>query len=215
MSMNFKTLVRRGVNRYLASLIISLWRAKGSSIPTPHSMKQRVILDYAARYGAKCLVETGTYRGDMVDAMKDRFLEIHSIEVFEPLFVDAVRQFKRHSNIHIHLGNSADVFVGLLPKLNGPVLFWLDGHFSGEGTGGFGKLAPVMGELQQIGKITGDNVILIDDAREFTGRNGYPSVDELRQWATANDYDEFEVVDDIMRIHHRCDNALSRQEGGK
>lgn len=200
MSIDLKNRVRRWVNKSLAWAIIPLWRLGGSPIPTPHSVKQRSIRDFARRYGLTTLVETGTYRGDMVDAMKDSFTAIHSIELYEPLFTAAAAQFEIHSHIHIHFGNSADVFVSLLPGLAEPTLFWLDGHFSGEGTAGDTSHVPVMGELTEIGRFTRKHLILIDDAREFNGKNGYPTLEQIRTWASANGYDCIDVADDIIRI---------------
>ena len=49
-------------------------------VPPPHVVKQRVLREYAERYELKVFVETGTYRGDMVQAMKPLFDKIYSIE---------------------------------------------------------------------------------------------------------------------------------------
>lgn len=200
MNANLKTCLRRWAHKHLSWLIVSAWRLRGSPVPTPHALKQRVLREFAARFGTRRLVETGTYRGDMVDAMRDVFEDIHSVEVFQPLFAGAVEQFRHCAHVHIHLGNSADVFVELLPTLRGATLFWLDGHYSGEGTGGDATVVPVMCELEQIGGLRGGHAILIDDAREFTGRNGYPSLDQIRGWAVANGYDTVDLADDIIRI---------------
>ncbi|MDX6611503.1 MAG: hypothetical protein QOD75_689, partial [Blastocatellia bacterium] len=46
------------------------------------------------------------------------------------------------------------------------------------------------------------HVILIDDARCFTGYNDYPTVDELRETVAAKKPDwEMSVELDIIRIH--------------
>lgn len=200
MNVNLKTRLRRWAHKHLSWLIVPAWRLRGSPVPTPHALKQRVLREFAARFGTRRLVETGTYRGDMVDAMRDDFADIHTVEVFQPLFAAATEQFRACGHVHVHLGNSADVFVGLLPTLQGATLFWLDGHYSGEGTGGDTTDVPVMKELEQIGKLPGRHAILIDDAREFTGRNGYPTVEQIRGWASANGYDTVELADDIIRI---------------
>ncbi|NMC95878.1 MAG: FkbM family methyltransferase, partial [Deltaproteobacteria bacterium] len=49
-----------------------------------------------------------------------------------------------------------------------------------------------------------DHVILIDDAREFTGNNNYPTLEELRQ-ILKNSRREWQMtVDaDVIRIHKR------------
>ena len=52
------------------------WKLRGSPARTPHLVKQRTVAEYAERYGLRVLVETGTYHGDMVAAMRKRFDEI-------------------------------------------------------------------------------------------------------------------------------------------
>ena len=58
------------------------------------------------------------------------------------------------------------------------ILFWLDGHFSGVGTGGGDDICPIINELRLIAQSNrNDHCILIDDARCFTGEDGYPTLD--------------------------------------
>ena len=59
---------------------------------------------------------------------------------------------------------------------NGRILFWLDGHYSGEGTGGCDEVCPIIAELRLIAQSKRkDHCILIDDARLFIGEDGYPT----------------------------------------
>ena len=51
------------------------------SVPS-HLLKQRTVRDYAQRYGLRVLIETGTYYGEMVAAMKKPLCEIHSVNRF-------------------------------------------------------------------------------------------------------------------------------------
>ncbi len=44
------------------------WERQGRPVPPPHVVKQRVLRGYAERYHLNIFVETGTYRGDMVEA---------------------------------------------------------------------------------------------------------------------------------------------------
>src|SRR5947209_1453118 len=46
------------------------WQLRGQPIRSPHLLKQRTVRDYARRYGLRVLVESGTYYGEMVAAMK-------------------------------------------------------------------------------------------------------------------------------------------------
>src|SRR5260370_34920690 len=56
------------------------WKLRGEPIRSPHLLKQRTVGEYAQRYGLRALVETGTYYGEMVAAMRKRFDRIDSGE---------------------------------------------------------------------------------------------------------------------------------------
>jgi hypothetical protein len=177
------------------------WRKTGAKPPPPHSLKQKIIREYGEHFGLKVFFETGTYRGDMVAALLNSFEEIYSIEIFEPNYNKAASEFVPYHHVHILLGDSAEVMPKILPHLNKPVLFWLDGHYSGEGTGRSEQETPIVNELYHIFQMVKErNVILIDDARMFTGMDGYPTINEVRTMAFENGYTDFEVLDDIIRI---------------
>lgn len=63
--------------------------------------------------------------------------------------------------------------------------------------------APVMREMSTVfGHRIQDHIVLLDDARLFTGKGGYPTVEELRRWVTARRPDwVVEVVHDVIRIY--------------
>jgi hypothetical protein len=71
--------------------------------------------------------------------------------------------------------------ASLVPRLQKPALFWLDGHYSGGATAKGDKECPVLEELDAIFRSPHNHVIYIDDARLFTGNDDYPSLDELWQ----------------------------------
>lgn len=50
------------------------------------SYKHRVIKYYAKKYKCKTFIETGTYLGGTVQAVKDHFKDVHSIEVAKKLY---------------------------------------------------------------------------------------------------------------------------------
>ena len=62
-------LKKRGVTR---------WIRKGYP-PGSHYLKQMTVLYYAVTHHLEVLIETGTFRGDMVWAQKDYFKRIYSI----------------------------------------------------------------------------------------------------------------------------------------
>lgn len=183
---------------------VAKWEAEGRPAPPPHSIKQRNLLDYQERFGLKILVETGTFKGDMVAAMKDAFDKVYSVELAETFYRGAVERFRSDSNVRILQGDSGKVFGDLVPELSEPTLFWLDGHYSAGETARGDKDTPVMEELGHIFARDGLKcVILIDDARCFEGESEqvYPSMDELTAFVASHRPDwEVEVDTDCIRI---------------
>jgi|TARA_B100000315_G_scaffold254685_1_gene296265 hypothetical protein len=153
--------------------------------------KQRTVRDYAKRFSADTFVETGTFRGNMVNTVKDVFSSIRSIELNDTLYREADGRFKKYKHISIIHGDSGEVM---------PVkahLYWLDAHYS---AGVTAKSFPIMKEL---GRIEDFSVILIDDARMFRGGN-YPTVEEVKAYVSKRWPDsDLEVKNDIIRITKR------------
>jgi hypothetical protein len=155
---------------------ISGWQLNGRPVPPPHSIKVRNILCLADLFGIDVLIETGTFRGDMIAATKDRFKRIVSFEIFEPLAKSAKHRFQNDSNVEIILGDSANELPAILARTHSPAIFWLDGHYSGGGTGKGISETPVLSELAHIHRLREkfQDVIIIDDARAFGTEPDYP-----------------------------------------
>jgi hypothetical protein len=117
----------------------------------------------------------------MVWASRAVFEHIVSIELSEKLCTAARARLTSLKHAEIIQGDSAIVLPEVIANLRGPALFWLDGHFSGEGTAYGVKASPICDEIQAIGRspLSG-HVILVDDARLFAGSDGYPRLGELR-----------------------------------
>jgi hypothetical protein len=170
--------------------------------PTPHAVKRRVIRRLAAGYGAKYFVETGTYMGDMTAAMLPWFERLYSIEMSVPFYEKAAARFARYGKVRVLQGDSAVEIGRVIPMCDQRTLFWLDAHWSGGSTARGDVDTPIVSELAEIfrGSLV-DPVVLVDDARCFTGAGGYPTIEELRalvaQWRT--DY-EVALERDIIRI---------------
>jgi hypothetical protein len=178
------------------------WITAGKNGPTPHIAKQLVMKEYAKKYNTRIFVETGTFLGDMIYAMKDSFDRLYSIELAPDLFNRAKRRFAGDKRIIILQGDSATVLPGILAQVNEPCLFWLDGHYSGGSTAKGKTDTPVEEELKRIlDHPIKTHVIIIDDARWFTGEGDYPSIEDLRRIvATAKPPKTIEVKDDMIRI---------------
>src|SRR5690349_18682590 len=165
-----------------------LWR-RGQFNHIPHYVKRDILRHYARMYRLESFVETGTYFGDMVDALKREFEQIQSIELDDFLFERATRRFMRYSHIRILHGNSASMLPLALASVDRPTLFWLDAHYSGGITACGGQHAPILLELDHIfhHPIRG-HVIVIDDARLFGTDSAYPTLEQLRDYIHAQSH---------------------------
>jgi hypothetical protein len=177
------------------------WKLRGEPIRSPHLLKQRTVRDYARRYGLRSLVETGTYYGEMVAAMKNHFAEIYSVEFDSALAARAAKKFARWPHIHILEGDSQLAVPELLKSLRQPALFWLDAGYYGW-AGLQGDKQRLTSELDSILRDARfPHVILMDDARGLNGQNGAPTVDQLKQRiVTEFPGRSIEVKYDILRI---------------
>lgn len=179
------------------------WEKIGRSSPPPHIVKETLIKDYARAFNTRILVETGTYMGDMVWAMRKSFSRILSFELDQALYEQARQRFAADDHIEIIHGDSGQLLADYLTNINERCLFWLDGHFSG-GVTARGELnTPIKRELEHIfAHPVGGHVILIDDARCFTGQSDYPTLDELQRVVNERTQGwQFSVKDDVVRIH--------------
>lgn len=188
---------------------VSDWRSRGCPLPPPPAYKQSVIRAYAAKHELQTLIETGTCAGATIAACLHSFETIHSIELSEELHSAAVRRFERRPKVKLWRGDSASQLPRVLMGLAEPALFWLDAHYSGAGTAQAAIDTPVAEELKAIANhpIRG-HVLLIDDARHFTGINGYPTVKECKDISSVLfPSHQFEVEHDIIRITPRPNSA--------
>lgn len=178
------------------------WEIKGKPVPIPHVVKQRTLQDHAKRFELKVLVETGTYYGDMVEAMKDSFDRIYSIELSKGLYKKALGRFKRAKQIELIHGDSGIKLRDVINKINQPTLFWLDGHYSDVSSARGDKPTPIYEELGHIldAPDRGD-VIIIDDARCFGTDPAYPTIEKLSDFIRSKRPNiNIVVQDDSIRI---------------
>ena len=182
---------------------IILWHLTGRAIPPPHVVKQNIIKHYAAKYKLKNFIETGTYMGEMIDAVLNTFPKIISIEFDSVLAARAKNKFSSYGHVTILQGDSGQVLPSVISNINEPCLFWLDAHFSGGVTTQSDLETPIVKELKVLLEHPGsDHVILIDDAREFTGQNNYPTLGEVEKIVLGKRGDWLMEVDaDVIRLH--------------
>jgi hypothetical protein len=178
------------------------WEKKGKPVPPPNVVKQRVLREYSKNYGLKLLVETGTFLGDMVDAMRNDFDRIYSIELSKDLHERAVKRFQGIHTIELIHGDSGSELEKLINKIHQPALFWLDSHYSAGETAKGAKDTPIIEELQHIFNAADlGHVIIIDDARSFGTDPAYPTIEEVSKFVVSKRSNVVVVVkDDSIRI---------------
>jgi hypothetical protein len=182
--------------------IIVRWISAGRPVPPPHLIKQRIIRRYAKNFRLPVFIETGTYRGDMVEAVKGDFERIYSIELGEDLARKAAQRFAADPHVTVFHGDSGEILEDLLSRIDRPCLFWLDSHFSDAETARSELITPIRRELEHIlaHPLARRHVILIDDARLFNGEDDYPTMDALRALLQRAGFGGCSVKDDVIRI---------------
>lgn len=162
------------------------WNLSDRTQPPPQFIKQRIVKEYQRRYALSVFIETGTYLGDMIDAVRDVFRELYSVELSQELFERARERFADCPSVHILQGDSSEVLPRVLENLKEPALFWLDGHFSGGITARGSVDFPILQELAHISRHPiKDHLILIDDARLFDGQLAMPDMTQLAEGLKA------------------------------
>jgi len=165
--------------------------------------KHEIIKNFQERFGLLTLIETGTYLGDTVYALRNRFKKIYTIELDHALYRNAKSRFARYAHITICEGDSGEILPQIISEINEPSLFWLDAHYS-EGITARGIIdTPVSKELKTVfSHPIKNHVILIDDARYFNGTAGYPKLDELARYVRGKNQNYvIETEKDIIRIY--------------
>ena len=157
------------------------WILRGRPARSPHLLKQKVVREYGEKFGLKTLVETGTYYGEMVSAMKGRFDRVYSIEFVPALAERATRKFAARRAGAIFCGDSRVVMPEVLALLKGPALFWLDAGYYGW-VGMETDKQRLSAEMEMILSHPYPHVVLLDDARCLTGQDGIPSVSDVKSY---------------------------------
>lgn len=180
----------------------SLWKRAGKPVPPPPIIKQLKLRSLAKSFKLRVLVETGTFQGDMVEAMRPYFSKIYSIELSTDLYNLAQHRFKDANGIVLINADSGEGLKSIIDQLKSPALFWLDAHYSGGVTAIGTKYTPILEELNCIfnSPISG-HVIAIDDARLFGANPAYPNVEELFAFVRSNrPHARISIEDDVINI---------------
>jgi hypothetical protein len=185
--------------------LVNRWGRNGRPAPPPPAIKHQIVRGYARAHGIRVLVETGTFVGDMVYALRADFDRIFTIELDPRLARDARRRFGKFRHIQVLHGDTAALLPGLSLQLNEPTLFWIDAHWSAGVTAMGAEISPARHELECVlARGQANDVVLIDDARLF-GTAGYPDLQETLDYLRAMRPDcDVSLQSDIIRCARRA-----------
>jgi len=167
--------------------------------------KRAEIKKWQAMTGHRLFVETGTFLGETTVAMSEVFDRCWTVEIDKSLHEQAVRRFESRTNITALHGDSETLIVDILREIDSPAIFWLDGHYSHGKTGRGAMDTPILNELKHIFEHPiKTHVILIDDARQFLGINGYPTIKALHRFVRAHSAYRVRIANDIIRLYNEA-----------
>ena len=151
------------------------------------SMDVRLLSAFKKLLSLDVFVETGTFKGETVELIKNEFAEIYTIELSEEYFMQAQLRFANESHINVVSGDSSKTLATIASKLQTKsVLYFLDAHWC-EANNAAGKTSqcPLLEEIRAIGSLNEESVIIIDDARLFVATPLQPH--DITQWPDFDD----------------------------
>lgn len=193
-----------------AGSVLSVLRARYLIQAQPYTLlsgpeKREEIKRWQAMTGHTLFVETGTFLGETTLAMASLFDRCWTVEIDKALYEQALARFKDHGNIKALQGDSQHLIDDILSEIEKPAIFWLDGHYSRSNTGRGVVDTPIVKELTRIFEHPIDrHVILIDDARDFIGVNGYPTIKALHRFVRTHSPYRMRIANDIIRLYNEA-----------
>jgi hypothetical protein len=167
------------------------WKEAGFGSPPPHSVKFATLLSHGIVEGS--WIESGTYLGQMTRLLAASFPSVITIKPQEHLVSSAVETLVPLGNVTVLAGTSEELLEVAINRLRSPSAnFWLDGHYSGQGTYQGTHQTPIISELETIRKKRKSFariMVFVDDFRLFTheplNATDYPTRTTLVQWADS------------------------------
>lgn len=155
-------------------LLDSVAKLRGD-VFVPHSLtKLQTLARLRKDTGATTVIEVGSFKGVTTRRLSRFYEQVLSIEIDPALCEHARRRCRKRRNVTIYQGDGKVVLPQLAATVRNCVLF-LDGHFSGEGTGHGDEPEPVLAELDAVTQFVDNFVgIVVDDFRLFGVEPGWP-----------------------------------------
>ena len=169
------------------------WQEELFIMPAPPYVKRRMLLRTLLENST--IIETGTHTGDTTEVLTRLSDKAMTIEPDQVLYTNALDRFKSNKKVQVFNGTSESALPKILENVTGDISFWLDGHYSGDGTF-LGEtetpiifeLATIQARLINLGRVC----ILIDDVRLFINNQisdrDYPTLNYLVRWSEINGF---------------------------
>lgn len=164
----------------------------------------------------RVFVQTGApARAAALPAALPQFERVHAIRLSPDPSEQGAKEPDRAGPVTVHTGRSPEVLRRIRPELSKrEVLYWLDAHGGPDAGDALAPECPVLAELEAIGSLTEDSVVMIDDARLFLSPPPpphdpaeWPDLDQLLdELSKLSEGHRLMVVDDAIvlfpaRIH--------------
>jgi len=150
------------------------------------SIDSRLIETLKQKLPFDVFVETGTFRGETIDLIKEHFNHIYSVELSQTYYQEARAKFDNDPKVTLIHGDSAKAITSIVQQTRDrPTLFWLDAHWCvASNTAGDSSQCPLLAELDAINPLNNESMIIIDDARLFLAAP--PAPHEISHWPTLD-----------------------------
>lgn len=157
-----------------------------------------------------CFVETGTFLGETIFSLEDKFDELHTVEIKKEFYENAKNRYNGNKII-FHLGDSSYLLRDICVNLKQNAIFFLDGHWSAGNTGKGLKDCPLYEELSCIiNNFKYEGIIIIDDVRLFgLGPN---KGTEICNWEDINVNNILSIVKEKTTKHYFLPSVLNEKD---
>lgn len=179
-------------------------RRDSTLVPPPAPVKRWLLEYFARHHHLTTFVETGTFNGGTVLALRNVFTRLITIELQPELCENARRLLLPYPHVQVRCGDSSALLPQALAELREPALFWLDAHYSGGITARGIADTPIMAELRAVfAHPAKRHIIAIDDAKDF-GHGDYIDLDVVRtEAARTGAYTSVQVAHNMIIISPR------------
>jgi len=123
--------------------------------------KRALLVRLGKMFDLKTLIETGTCMGDTVEAVRDHFQDVYSVELSPVFYKVCQEKFAGVPNVHLYFGSSDKELPTMIGLTTGPVLFFLDAHITGGPSASNGD--QTVSEMRTIERMCPEALVVIDD----------------------------------------------------